>query len=72
MTSEIVSAEYVQLPAKRPELFPGRPWVVYFARAIREDGKRIKQGLASFETKREAARWAFSICPTINEEDLPF
>lgn len=70
--ANIVSAEFVRLPEKRPELFPGRPWVVYYFRAIRDDGKRIKQGLSSFKTKRDAARFAFSICPTANEEDLPF
>ncbi|RUW39169.1 hypothetical protein EN739_18970 [Mesorhizobium sp. M2A.F.Ca.ET.017.03.2.1] len=70
--SEIVSAELVRLPEKRPGLFPGRPWVVYYERATRDDGKRVKAGMRSFELKREAAKWAFSVCPQITGDELPF
>lgn len=72
MPSEIVSAEYVELPTKRPGLFKGRPWTVYYEKALRDDGKRVRRGMRSFRLKREAARWAFSVCPVINAEDLPF
>lgn len=68
----VVSAEFVQMPVRKPELFKGRPWVVYYEGAVHESGKRSKRGMASFETRREAARFAFRICPTINEDDLPF
>lgn len=69
--SEIVSAEYVQLPVKRPGLFPGRPWTVYFARAVRADGRKIKQGMRSFRLKRDAVAWVFSVCPDCTN-DIPF
>jgi hypothetical protein len=68
--NDIVSAQYVRLPEKRPDLFPGRPWVVYYQSAIRQDGKSVKAGMRSFVRKRDAARWAFSVCPVCN--DIPF
>jgi hypothetical protein len=71
MFSPIVSADYVRLPEKKPDLFPGRPWVVYYEGATRADGRRAKRGMSSFPTKREAARWAFAICPDVTN-DIPF
>jgi len=68
----IVSADYVQLPLKKPGLFAGRPWTVYYEGATREDGRRIKCGMQAFRLKREAVRWVFSVCPAINDADFPF
>jgi hypothetical protein len=70
--SDVVSAEFVALPRKESGLFPGRPWVVYFEGGRRRDGKGIKRGLHSFRLKREAAAFAFAICPTANADDVPF
>ncbi|RWF49966.1 MAG: hypothetical protein EOS50_30260 [Mesorhizobium sp.] len=69
--SEIVSADYVQLPIKRPGLFPGRPWTVYFEGATQANGKRLKSGMRSFELKRDAVRWVFSVCPDCSNT-IPF
>lgn len=70
--SEIVAAEFVALPKKEPGLFKGLPWVVYYERAVKANGKRVVRGMRAFRLKRDAAAWAFSICPTINDDDLPF
>lgn len=67
---EIVSAEFVGAPQLKPGLFAGRPYTVYFARAVRSDGKTVKCGMRSFETEQEAAAWAQLIDPTAGE--IPF
>lgn len=67
---EIASAEYVSLPKKEHGLFKGRPWVVSYRSAVRSDGKKIPAGMRAFRLKREAAAFAFSICPV--ENDIPF
>jgi len=69
--SEVVSAEYVQTPVKRGG-FPGRPWTVYYERAVRSNGKRSKCGMASFETKRDAIAFMCRVAPKINIKELPF
>lgn len=38
-------------------LFPGRPWLVYYVDALKEDGRRAKRGIHSFETQAEAQAW---------------
>lgn len=70
MITEIITAEYVQLPIKRPGLFKGRPWTVYYEGATRSNGRRAKRGMVSFKLKRDAVKFVFSICPVMNE--LPF
>lgn len=69
--AEIVFALYVGLPTKRPGLFRGRPWTVFYRDALRSDGKRVRQGMRSFRLKREARAFAFSICPDCTN-DIPF
>lgn len=72
VVTRIVSADYVQLPLKKPGLFPGRPWTVYYEGGTRDDGKRVKSGMCSFVLKRDAVRFVFSVCPAMNSKDLPF
>ena len=68
---QILSASYIGLPEKKPGLFPGRPWVVFYRDAIRRDGKRLRSGMRSFRLRRDAVQWLFSICPDCSN-DIPF
>lgn len=72
MFSPIITAEFVTRPRNRPDLFSGRPWVVYFERAEREDGRRVLRGMRSFVTETEASAWRLAVCARANPDDVPF
>jgi len=72
MISPIVTAEFVARPQNCAGLFPGRPWVVYFERAIREDGRRVLRGMRGFVTEADAAQWQLEVAAPANADDLPF
>lgn len=66
--SSIISAKYVAPPAYKPELFPGRPWVVYYEDAVRDDGKRRRWGMRSFISMTDAMMWR---TPLIGDDVSP-